>query len=108
MTRSDEERIVDIIEACDELAALVDRGKEHFDHDRATQLAVERLLEMIGEASNALEDGTRSRFPDVDWRGITRLRIVLAHHYHRVDQELVWEMATTEVPELRRRLTSQG
>lgn len=34
------------------------------------------------------------------WRDITRSRIVLAHHYHRVDPELVWAMATGEVPAL--------
>lgn len=107
MTRTDEERIADIIEACDELRTLVDRGKDTFDDDRATQPAVERLLEIIGEASNAPAEETRARFPEVDWRGITRLRVVLAHHYHRVDPELVWEMATSEVPELRRRLTSE-
>lgn len=108
MTRSDEERIADILEACEELADLVAVSKERFDADRTLQLAIERLLEIIGEASNALADETRSRFGDVDWSGITRLRIVLAHHYHRVDEDLVWAMATTEVPELRRQLGAES
>lgn len=108
MTRNDEERIADIVEACDELAVLVAPGKEKFDADRTLQLAIERLLEIIGEASNALADETRARLGDVDWPGITRLRIVLAHHYHRVDHDLVWAMATTEVPELQRRLAVGG
>jgi uncharacterized protein with HEPN domain len=37
-----------------------------------------------------------------------RLRIVLAHHYHRVDPELVWTFATVEVPALRSTLTDTG
>jgi uncharacterized protein with HEPN domain len=28
------------------------------------------------------------------------LRIVLAHHYHRVDAEQVWSIATIDVPAL--------
>jgi uncharacterized protein with HEPN domain len=36
----------------------------------------------------------------VNWRDITRLRIVLAHHYQRVDPEQVWNIAVVEVPAL--------
>ena len=43
----------------------------------------ERLLEIIGEAANQLSDETREAYLSVQWRDITRLRIVLAHHYHR-------------------------
>lgn len=35
-----------------------------------------------------------SAHPDVDWRSISRLRIVLAHHYHRTDPDLIWSYAT--------------
>jgi uncharacterized protein with HEPN domain len=100
LTRSEEERLADIVEACREVAALVARGREAFDNDRAVALAVERLLEVIGEAANALAESTRSRYPTAAWRDITRLRIVLAHHYHRVDPDQVWAIATSEVPRL--------
>lgn len=106
MTRSDDERIADIVDACREVGALVERGRGAFDADRAIQLALERLLEIIGEASNALSDETRSGYDSVGWPEITRLRIVLAHHYHRVDGELVWAMAAEEVPALLAALTS--
>ena len=75
-------------------------GRDRFDSDRAIALAVERLLEIIGEAANALDDATREQFPDVPWRDLTRLRIVLAHHYHRIDADQVWTIATDEVPRL--------
>ena len=108
MTRSDDDRLVDIIEACGEISALVARGRDQFGRDRAVQLAIERLLEIIGESSRSLSQETTARFNTVDWRSITQLRVVLAHHYHRVDPELVWMMATHEVPELERQLTSSG
>ena len=48
MSRSDDERVADILEAAAEIAAVVDRGKAAWDTDRIGRLAVERLLEIIG------------------------------------------------------------
>ncbi|MGH9118057.1 MAG: HepT-like ribonuclease domain-containing protein [Acidimicrobiales bacterium] len=38
-------------------------------------------------------DATRSSLPDIDRRRIARFRILLAHHYHRVDPDQVWAIA---------------
>lgn len=62
--------------------------------------AAERLLEIIGEAANSLSDETTGRYPGVPWRDVRRLRIVLAHHYQRVDPNQVWTIATADVPHL--------
>ena len=62
--------------------------------------AVERLLEIIGEAANNLSEQCLTRYTSVDWRSITRLRVVLAHQYHRTDPELIWGYAASEVPRL--------
>lgn len=51
MSRSDEERIADIIEAGGQIAGIVSVGKAAWDGDRVAQLAVERLLEIIGESA---------------------------------------------------------
>jgi uncharacterized protein with HEPN domain len=42
----------------------------------AVRLAVERLLEIIGETARASSDDGRARYPDVEWRDFTRLRVV--------------------------------
>lgn len=100
MSRSDEQRLTDIIEAAREVLDLVSHGKDAWDTDRVKQLAVERLLEIIGEAARALTDEATSRFDAVEWRDIIGLRTVLAHHYHRVDPEQVWVIASVEIPKL--------
>jgi len=51
------------------------------------RLALERLLEVIGEASTNLSASFRSAHPDIEWSKVMRLRIVLAHHYHRIDAD---------------------
>jgi uncharacterized protein with HEPN domain len=60
---------------------------------------VERLLEIIGVAANSLSEDFRAERPSIPWRDIG-LRVVLAHHYHRIDPGQVWTIATTEVPRL--------
>jgi uncharacterized protein with HEPN domain len=67
-----------------------------------------RLLEIIGESANTLTDEFRAQHPEVPWRDIIGLRIVLAHHYHRVDPNQVWIIATREVPRLATQLRSVG
>lgn len=106
MSRSDDERVADILEATDQLAQLVERGRAVFDADFVVRLAVERLLEIIGEAASAMSDEGRSDYAAIEWRDVTRLRIVLAHHYHRIDSGQVWTIASHDVPVLAARLRS--
>jgi uncharacterized protein with HEPN domain len=104
MSRSDGERLDDMREQCARIGRLVARGRAAFDGDEAVRLAMERAMEIIGEAANVTSEATRDQYPDVDWRQISRLRIVLAHHYHRVDPDQVWTIAVDEVPTLSKAL----
>ena len=105
MSRSDDERVADIIEAANQIAAVVERGREAWDEDRIAQLAVERLLEIVGESARAMSDEARGRYPSVPWSDIIGLRVVLAHHYHRVDPAQVWTIAARDIPNLSTALT---
>ena len=60
MSRADDLRIADVREAAQQLATLVADGREAFDTDWMRQRATERLLEIIGEASNAVSDEFKS------------------------------------------------
>lgn len=104
MSRSDDERVTDILEAASELAAVVSVGRRAFTGSVVHQRAAERLLEIIGEAANALSDEFTAARPEVPWRDVGALRILLAHHYHRIDVDQVWQIAVDAVPALARRL----
>lgn len=108
MSRADEQRVQDILEACTQLAEIVALGEDRFMVDALLQRAAERLLEIIGEAANVLTEEVRSLIDGVPWDQIRRLRIRLAHHYHRVDPAQVWEMAATECPRLVSALRGAG
>ena len=105
MSRPDDQRIADIIDASVELAHIVARGPASFAEDTVLQRATERLLEIIGEAASTLSEQVSDATPDVPWRDIRRLRVVLAHHYHRIDPDQVWVIASQHVPALVDELT---
>jgi uncharacterized protein with HEPN domain len=88
------------------IAGVVKDGRKAWDQDRLRQLAVERLLEIIGESANTLSDGFRAGYTEVPWRDIIGLRVVLAHHCHRVDPGQVWIISSVEVPHLAEHLCS--
>ena len=80
--------------------------------DRKTQLAVERLIEIIGEAARKISEDVRLNEANIPWRGIIGQRNVLAHEYGEVKQERIWNVASREVPlligHLERVLSSSG
>jgi uncharacterized protein with HEPN domain len=69
--------------------------------DVLVRSAVERQLEIVGEALNRFyrEDaGLAARIPEV--RRVIGFRNVLAHGYDIVDHEAVWDAVTHELPGL--------
>jgi uncharacterized protein with HEPN domain len=104
VSRTDEERVRDILEAADGVAVVVARGREAWRDDWLARRAVERLLEIIGESARAMSEEGWARYPQVPWPKIVDMRTLLAHHYHRVDPEQVWVVAAGELPDLTYRL----
>lgn len=60
--------------------------------------AVIRNLEIIGEASNKIPKEIKSKFPDLPWDKMYRLRNIVSHDYFIIDYEIVWEIITKELP----------
>jgi hypothetical protein len=55
VSRSDEQRAADILDAADQIAGVVKEGHEVWDTDRPST-GGRALLEIIGEPANALSD----------------------------------------------------
>jgi uncharacterized protein with HEPN domain len=62
--------------------------------------AVERHLEIIGEAAGRVSQSFRETHREVPWRQIIAQRNILAHEYGDVDDALVWRVATERMSEL--------
>jgi len=100
VTRSDDKRLDDIRRMCALVAGLVARGRPAFEADEALWLALERAIEVAGEAATQLSEGTRAEYPTVEWRELMAVRVILAHAYHRVDVDLLWGIARRDLPRL--------
>ncbi len=98
MTRGNDLRLEDIREACRTVLELVARGRASFDSDLAMLPALERLLEIIEEAAGALTEDARQAHQNAPWREVMRLRVLLAHHYHRVDPAWIFHRGDGFVP----------
>lgn len=68
--------------------------------DRRTRRAVEREVEIIGEAARNVSQAFQDAHPEVPWRKIVAQRHVLAHEYGEILDEVLWKVATVYVPEL--------
>ncbi|MCC6321858.1 MAG: DUF86 domain-containing protein [Phycisphaerales bacterium] len=71
-----------------------------FRGDDKTQAAVERRVEVIGEAARRVSQTTRSTMPQLAWGAIVGTRHILAHEYGEIDQAQMWRIATVHVPAL--------
>jgi uncharacterized protein with HEPN domain len=73
---------------------------DDFDPDSELRFAVERGIEIIGEAASRVSGPLRGEHPEIAWGQIIGMRNVLAHGYATVDGVVLWRIATTDVPEL--------
>jgi uncharacterized protein with HEPN domain len=76
------------------------RGLEEYLADRMLRSAVERHLEIMGEAARRVSPEFRSAHPEIPWRGIIGQRNVLIHEYGEIQHEMVWRVAREHIPAL--------
>ncbi|MGA0024911.1 MAG: DUF86 domain-containing protein [Burkholderiales bacterium] len=84
-------------EACAVAAGLT---LEEFLADRLRLRALERTLELLGEAARRVTPQMQSGLPDIPWRALIGQRNLLAHEYGRIDSVLLYRTATQDLPPL--------
>ena len=79
--------------------AATDQAEDH-----RTRLAVERAIEVLGEAADKVPATTREKYPDLPWRRMIALRHRLAHGYFAIDHAILHRIASELLPPLLPRL----
>lgn len=87
--------LLDILQAAQKVQQYV-QGKnlESFKKDDLLQDAVERNIEIIGEAARKISEPFKQDHTDIPWRKIIAQRNVLIHQYGTIDSKEIWEVAT--------------
>ncbi|TME29173.1 MAG: DUF86 domain-containing protein [Chloroflexi bacterium] len=82
LKRADRDRLDDIAEAIETIRGhAADRRSD----ERLRRDALLYNLLILGEAVKALGEETKARRPEIAWRQIAGLRVLLAHEYYRID-----------------------
>jgi len=91
--------------SCEAIQLIKDKSREDLDSDRLLNLALVRLLEIVGEAASRITNPTRAEYPEIPWGQIVSLRNRLIHGYDAVDLDILWKILTKDLPELMDQLT---
>ena len=107
MSLSPRELIRHILDEIDYiLTQIPNTDFDSFVKNATLKRAFVRSIEIIGEASKKLSEDVKSKQPDIEWRKVAGMRDRLIHDYFGVDYTIVWDVATTKLPDLREKLQS--
>ncbi len=74
--------------------------QERFINSGITYDATLRNLELIGEAATHVPTEIREQYPNIPWRMIIATRNKLIHGYLGIDNDTLWNVIQSDVPEL--------
>ena len=95
----------DILLACRKIEAIVAAtNEETFLKDEVSAAAVLHHLTVAGEAANRLSVELKDRNPEVPWRQVIAMRNRIVHAYFDLDWQILWDSATSDIPELHRQI----
>ena len=93
--------LIDIIDCIVDITEFTEGISFHeFERDKMRKLAVERQLEVIGQAANKISKETQGVLENIPWGNIIGLRNKLAHDYGEILAERIWAISKKPIQEL--------
>lgn len=94
-------KLWDMVRYCRTIERLIhDKSFDDYQRDESMRLAVERAIEIIGEAARGLSDEFRDSHDAIPWRAIIAQRHIISHEYGELSNAKLWRVATKHVPAL--------
>jgi uncharacterized protein with HEPN domain len=91
----------DMLQAAREVQDMLEgRDMTTFLGDKVLLRAVERSIEIIGEAARRVTTEHQNAHPEIPWREIIGQRNILAHEYGQIDHQLLYKTVKEDVPAL--------
>jgi uncharacterized protein with HEPN domain len=78
-------------------------GRAAYDEDEYFRAVVYLYLERICEAAKHLcdEHDFDEKFPEIPWRNIIGTRVIIAHHYWDIEDDIIWNVVEQHLPALK-------
>lgn len=96
----DDASITDMLLAAKDAVAYAGSDRETYMSDTIRQLAVERVLEIVGEAARRVSQEYQSAHAEIPWREVIGLRNVITHESDEIDRDRIWQFVQEQLPEL--------
>ena len=108
MTRRDDRVfLVDMLNHAREAVELLENtSSDDLTIDRVTELALRKLVEVVGEAAHRVSPTTQQRHPEIAWPQIIGARNRLVHGYDIVSLSILRDIVQNDLPPLVEQLTS--
>jgi uncharacterized protein with HEPN domain len=74
---------------------------EEFAQNEEKIFAVEKAIEIIGEAVKNIPDSLRTQYPEIPWKSIAGMRDKLVHEYWGADVNILWKTVQQRLPDLK-------
>ena len=101
LNENDLSYVIDIINCIMDINEFTESVEyDQFKKDKMRKLAVERQLEVIGQAAGKISVETQKMMKNIPWKNIIGLRNKLAHDYGEILAERIWKISKTSIQEL--------
>jgi uncharacterized protein with HEPN domain len=74
--------------------------QKEFLADEKTRSAVAFKIENIGEAAKNIPKVIRTKYKDLPWNDMARMRDKITHFYFGIDYKIVWAVVKKELPDI--------
>ncbi len=99
--KDDRVYLIQVLECIKQIEEYTINGREEFMNSRLIQDAVIRNMEIIGEATKRVSPGLREQHPEIPWKEMAGMRDVLIHDYMGVDLNIVWNVISRNLAEIK-------
>jgi uncharacterized protein with HEPN domain len=101
LNENDLSYFIDIVDCIIDINEFTKSVEYHqFEKDKMRKLAVERQLEVIGQAANKISIETQNSLKNIPWKNIIGLRNKLAHDYGEILAGRIWKISKESLQEL--------
>ncbi len=82
------------------IAKTAGLSRQSYDDDENLRLALTHLVQVIGEAARHVSPELEAGHPEIPWADIIGMRHKVVHDYLGVDEDIVWQVVTEDLPDL--------
>ena len=99
--RDDRVSLVDMMVYAEEAVQILgEKSRDALKADRMTQLALQRLVEIVGEAARRVSPATQQRHTEIPWPQIDGMRNQVVYGFDAIDLNGMWDTVKNEMPPL--------